>query len=86
MGLLSSIVGAATAGMDMFVGGQLTKAKLKVEDDEAKDLKDLELEFQFNPEEIKITRQQATMKQKSPATLRSTPSSSSKSCSSFEEL
>lgn len=63
MGLLSSIVGAATAGMDMFVGGQLTKAKLKVEDDEAKDLKDLELEFQFNPEEIKITRQQATMKQ-----------------------
>ncbi len=64
MSLLSTIVGAATAGLDSFVSGQLTKAKLVVDDEKAKELQGLELEFQFNPEEIKLTRAQANAPQK----------------------
>jgi hypothetical protein len=57
MSLLGSITGMMTSGVDLFVGGQLTKAVLEVDkdDDRAEYRK---LEFQFNPETIKINRAQ----------------------------
>lgn len=59
MSLLGSLTGMATAGIDMFVGGQLMKAKLSVDREDTRAAQD-ELEFQFNPEAITITRQQAS--------------------------
>ncbi len=57
MSLLGSISGALTSGIDLFIGGQLTKACLEVcKDDDRAEMKDIT--FQFNPETIKINRAQ----------------------------
>ena len=58
MGLLGTLTGLATSGMDLFVGGQLAKAKLSVDKADTR-AQFAELEFQFNPETIKVTREQA---------------------------
>ncbi len=55
-----TLTGAMTSGIDMFVGGQLTKAELEVEDEMAAEYNGLKLVFQFNPETIKINRYQST--------------------------
>jgi len=58
MSLLNSLVGAATSGIDMFMGGQLSKATLEVDrsDSRAGEMAGEVLTFQFNPETIKIQR------------------------------
>jgi hypothetical protein len=60
MSVLGSLAGMATTGIDLFVGGQLTKAMLMVDqsDDRSGMLGEF-LEFQFNPETIKINRAQS---------------------------
>lgn len=65
MSVLGSLAGLATTGIDLFVGGQLTKAMLMVDpdDDRASELAGRILEFQFNPETIKVNRAQATSSQ-----------------------
>ena len=59
MSLLGSLTGLATAGLDMVVGGQLMKAKLEVDKQADPRAEYKFLDFQFNPEAITITRQQA---------------------------
>ena len=61
MSLLGTIAGAVTSGIDMLVGGQLTKAALEVyKDPKAGELGGKKMEFQFNPENIKIVRHAPT--------------------------
>lgn len=60
MSLLGSLGGALTSGIDLFVGGQLEKAYLEVDKDDSRAAnKGKKLEFQFNPETIKVNRVQA---------------------------
>ena len=66
MSLFGAISGAMTSGIDLFIGGQLTMAELQVEDKKTSDT--TKLEFQFNPETIKISRAQATTKTSVPGT------------------
>lgn len=58
MSILGAVAGLATSAIDMFVGGQLLKAKLEVDkSDKAEKHKGLgPVEFQFNPETIQIVR------------------------------
>ncbi|MFT5431177.1 MAG: nucleoid-associated protein YgaU [Myxococcota bacterium] len=59
MSLLGSLSGLASAGIDMLVGGLLDKATLRTDLTDVRVKNHQILQFQFNPETITISRQQA---------------------------
>lgn len=61
MGALSAMVGAACAQLDGLIGGQLTKALLVVDDEDCA-IDGQGIEFQFNPEQIRMNRKQGPVK------------------------